>query len=682
MNLPVSIGEILEGKYRLERLIGEGGMGIVFAAQHLTLQQPVAIKILRASDEPTLGERFLREARAASQIGSQHVARVFDVGSLGDGTPYMVMELLQGCDLDQLVAQEGPLPVARAVAYVLQACEALSEAHSVGIVHRDLKPANLFLAQRPDGSEIIKLLDFGISKQLANATTSPSALTATNSILGSPQFMAPEQLVSSRDVDLRADIWSLGVVLHELLTGSPAFPAVTVAEMYTAILRDDPERVSVRRPEVPPELETVILRCLEKDVELRFTTIADLVAALAPFAPPEAQLSVQRVQRVIGAVAPTMPDPDSAEPIPGAPTCSPSGDGTLLTPAVPPPAPAAWPQTAAVPLPSEPLTTTQPSAGAMMTPTATPLPHTTGAPVVMQQSAPPMAPHPQPVLGSLGQTGLAAPRPPSRRWVWVLASIGAVGLIGMVVAVLLTRLGAAPRAGEEPHPAERDETAGEDLKIAESSRLSRSERKRARAALTLGERLLQKGHLERAEKRALKVLDGLDELGVTPGTVSALGARAQRLRAAVEIARFRKTVQLCRSTNLGSGLVGAKLGEVLQAVGVAQQKANQQIALVTHWGPPGLARCVYAEIADLHCEMAEMYLDMVDKRAAQARGLANDGLQRHLHSSAKTQIDAAQRQTGYAPRLFPNSKRCSEALRTVIKRTQQLRDRSERLKSR
>jgi len=229
-------GEILAGKYRVERVLGWGGMGVVVAAHHLELDQRVALKFLspQALASAEIVARFAREARAAVRIKSEHVARVTDVGQLDNGSPFMVMEYLDGVDLSGWLAQKGPLPAEQAVDFVLQACEALAEAHALGIVHRDLKPANLFCIRRADGNLSIKVLDFGISKVTApGASSSSPDMTGTTVIVGSPFYMSPEQMFSSRGVDARTDIWSLGVVLFELLTGALRFESI--AELAVAL---------------------------------------------------------------------------------------------------------------------------------------------------------------------------------------------------------------------------------------------------------------------------------------------------------------------------------------------------------------------------------------------------------------------------------------------------------------
>lgn len=292
----MSPGDILAGKYRVERVLGQGGMGVVVAAKHLHMDQRVAIKFLlpELTSHPETVARFAREANAAVKIQSEHVGRVMDVGTLETGAPYMVMEYLEGSDLSDLVAHRGPLPWHEVVEYVLQACEAIAEAHVAGIVHRDLKPANLFLIRRADGSPCIKVLDFGISK--AADAASGSALTQTAAMMGSPKYMSPEQLKSTRDVDARTDIWALGVIFYELLSGEGAFRADTMPQLYVAIIQDPPQ--PLRRPDVPPGLIQVILRCLEKDPTRRFQSVAELAAALHEFAPVHARRSVERISRI------------------------------------------------------------------------------------------------------------------------------------------------------------------------------------------------------------------------------------------------------------------------------------------------------------------------------------------------------------------------------------------------
>ncbi|WP_170319774.1 serine/threonine-protein kinase [Polyangium spumosum] len=287
MDTSVRPGEVLLGKYRVERVLGKGGMGLVVAARHLSLGELFAIKFLSTStiENAEVIERFEREARAAARLRGEHVARVHDVGRMENGAPYMIMEYLDGSDLHALVRRRGPLPVEEAVAYVLQACDGIAEAHAAGIVHRDLKPANLFLIRRPNGSPCVKVLDFGVARQTG---VEEVALTATGVMLGSPMYMAPEQIARSKSVDARSDIWAMGVVLYELLTARGPFQGQTVLELVAAILQEEPPRPSELRPDLPAALEAVILRCLRKRSEERFQSMGELAAALDEASRPAA----------------------------------------------------------------------------------------------------------------------------------------------------------------------------------------------------------------------------------------------------------------------------------------------------------------------------------------------------------------------------------------------------------
>ncbi|MDB4938687.1 MAG: Serine/threonine protein kinase PrkC, regulator of stationary phase [Labilithrix sp.] len=295
-------GDVVAGKYRVERVLGEGGMGYVLGARNITLDEPVAIKILKP-DAVASGDavaRFFREARAAVRMKGEHVAKVLDVGALDDGTPYMLMELLEGADLSAVVERSGGLPIATAVDYVLQTCEALAEAHALGIVHRDIKPSNLFLTTGVDGLPSVKVLDFGISKatNAIDATRPDFGLTETQTVMGSPQYMAPEQMRSSRRVDGRTDIWGLGTILHELLTGEPPFVASSMPELFAMILQDPAPSLRTRRNDVPPELDAVVLKCLEKSPDARPATVLELARMLAPFASALSAGAASRVERV------------------------------------------------------------------------------------------------------------------------------------------------------------------------------------------------------------------------------------------------------------------------------------------------------------------------------------------------------------------------------------------------
>jgi serine/threonine protein kinase len=300
----VHLGDVLAGKYRIERILGVGGMGVVVAAHHLQLDEKVAIKFLlpEALGSAEAVARFEREARAAVKIKSEHVARVSDVGTLENGSPYMVMEFLEGGDLSAWLEQNGPLAVELAVEFLLQACEAIAEAHALGIVHRDLKPANLFVIRRADALYSIKVLDFGISKTTGFGSSGANmGMTKTNAVMGSPLYMSPEQMESSRNVDPRTDIWAIGVIFHELLTGAVPFNGDTLPEVCVKIATQSPPSLRVARPDISPSFEAVVLRCLEKDRTKRYANVAELAHALATFAPKRARASVERIARVIQA---------------------------------------------------------------------------------------------------------------------------------------------------------------------------------------------------------------------------------------------------------------------------------------------------------------------------------------------------------------------------------------------
>ncbi|HVJ92793.1 MAG TPA: serine/threonine-protein kinase [Labilithrix sp.] len=281
-------GDTIAGKYVLERLLGQGGMGAVFAAKHIKLSKAVAIKIMLAdASSPEAAQRFINEGRAAANIQNEHVVRVDDVDE-EMGYAYMVLELLDGEDLAQVLEREPArhLPPRVAVGYVLEALRGVAQAHAIGIVHRDLKPSNHFLAKRKDGSVVVKVLDFGISKAQGSSAlaASPSALTSTKAMLGSPLYMSPEQLRSSKNVDQRADIWAIGVILYELMTGSVPFMGENLGELFAAILETDPVPMRSRVEGIPPALEEIVMRCLQRKPEHRYQTAVELTEALAPFA--------------------------------------------------------------------------------------------------------------------------------------------------------------------------------------------------------------------------------------------------------------------------------------------------------------------------------------------------------------------------------------------------------------
>lgn len=293
-------GAVLDGKYRLESVLGTGGMGVVWLATHLGLEARVAVKMIRpelAQDELVI-HRMLCEARAAAQLRGQHVVRVLDVARLPSGAPYLVLEYLEGNDLFEQVATHGPIAVDEAVDWMLQACEALAEAHATGIVHRDLKPENLFLAVQPDGSRALKILDFGVSKRLQGEGQGDRRATQDGCIVGSPNYMAPEQVRGWPTVDPRADIWSLGAILYELVTGVCPFDAGSVAEICRMVMAEPPPPMRTFRPDLPEELEQVILRCLEKDRERRYASVDALARDLAAFGSGRALARAVHVTRI------------------------------------------------------------------------------------------------------------------------------------------------------------------------------------------------------------------------------------------------------------------------------------------------------------------------------------------------------------------------------------------------
>ncbi|HWA73724.1 MAG TPA: serine/threonine-protein kinase [Polyangiaceae bacterium] len=308
--LPVPIGTVVAGRYRVDRVLGAGSMGVVAAAFHLEFEQAVAIKFVSpdALGEPEVAARFRREVRAAAKIKSEHVARVLDVGALETGLPYMVMEFLEGRTLEDELSARGSLPVAVAVDYVLQAIEALAEAHAGGIVHRDLKPANLFVSRRADRSRVVKVLDFGVSKSLADSESS-LRLTRTGTIVGSPLYMAPEQLRAEKTPDLRSDIWALGAILFELVSGRTPHSANSIPDLYAKLLRDAPSAISRHGAEIAPEFEAIVRRCLRLEPAERFANVSELAEALLPFAPARARVHAERARGVLFPGGPQQSEP-------------------------------------------------------------------------------------------------------------------------------------------------------------------------------------------------------------------------------------------------------------------------------------------------------------------------------------------------------------------------------------
>lgn len=302
----LTAGTLIAGKYRVERELGRGGMGVVVAATHVDLDQHVAIKILQKSAalSPDALARFSREAKAAAKIRSEHVTRVMDVGKLEDGLTYIVMEYLEGSDLAEMLRQEGQLRISDAAEYILQACEGIAAAHAAGIVHRDIKPANLFVARQRGRADKIKILDFGVSKISDGAAGEKQASTTqTGQVFGSPMYMSPEQLEAAITVDGRTDIWALGVVLFELLAGKPPFQGKSSANIMSSVLRDPAPKLRSIRPDVPAALEEVVARCLEKDREFRYATVIDLAESIAPFCGKGAEDAVNRIYQILAHAA-------------------------------------------------------------------------------------------------------------------------------------------------------------------------------------------------------------------------------------------------------------------------------------------------------------------------------------------------------------------------------------------
>ncbi|XYH95120.1 protein kinase domain-containing protein [Sorangium sp. So ce1128] len=360
-------GDVLAGKYRIERVLGAGGMGVVFAAWHLVLERRVAVKFLlpEAAALPDAGARFLREARAAAALDGQHIARVIDVGTLDSGAAYMVLEYLTGDDLGHVLQTRGPLPLAEAADYLLQACEALAEAHARGIIHRDLKPKNLFLTRRPDGTPLLKVLDFGLSKFIATGdSVKEASLTATGLIMGSIHYMSPEQIRSLKYADVRTDIWALGVILYRMLTGRQPFEGDSVTAVTAAIMMDTPTSILTLRPDLPPAVGALVGRCLAKDPAARVQSVTEIARVLAPFGSQRARLSFESIDRLLPEPGARAGYPTVAGARSGAPgTSSPSWDA----------APGA-PEAATAPMPVRPGMTSSPGSEAAGTAHGT-LPH-------------------------------------------------------------------------------------------------------------------------------------------------------------------------------------------------------------------------------------------------------------------------------------------------------------------
>lgn len=296
------------GDYVVEKIIGEGGMAVVASARHVHYPHQVAIKMMlpEVARRKELVARFEREQRNLARLQSDHAVRSYGAGT-HQGRPYMLLELLEGLDLAEKLKRDGPMDVDEAVLYVLQACHAVAEAHAVGIIHRDIKPANLFLSRRDDGSACIKVLDFGISKEtgLSKQVDEPS-LTQATGVVGSPWYMSPEQMISSKDVGPATDIWALGVTLYELLTKSIPFAARTTEDVCQRILHDEPTPLRRIRVMLPGGLEAIVMRCLRRRPQERWASVADFAQRLTDFGPEHSRHALDKIYRL---VPPTERDP-------------------------------------------------------------------------------------------------------------------------------------------------------------------------------------------------------------------------------------------------------------------------------------------------------------------------------------------------------------------------------------
>ncbi len=297
----VLVGEIIDGKYLVQRWIGQGGMAAVYIAEHQELCRTVAIKVFRPFVQDTDLRRMQREAQALASLNNEHVVTVYDIGQLPDGEPFIVMEALEGRDFLTLLNDRGPLPVSEACDLLMQACEGVACAHSCGLIHRDLKPANLFLTERVDLPPCVKVLDFGLAKprRRGDWAALKTPLTREGQVLGTPGYMSPEQWLGAAALDHRTDIWALGIVLFELLTARHPFDAPSITATAAAILEQPPPPLAEFRKDVPEELANVINTCLEKQAANRYEDMAELAKALVPFADQEASVRSARIVEVL-----------------------------------------------------------------------------------------------------------------------------------------------------------------------------------------------------------------------------------------------------------------------------------------------------------------------------------------------------------------------------------------------
>lgn len=541
----ISTGRVLDGRYRIEEKIGEGGMGVVLAAHHVGLGQRLAIKLMRADADPVWRRRFLREAQAASRIESEHVARVFDVGVTEEGVPFLVMEYLEGRDLAEVIA-DGPLSIEDALTFTIHACRALGAAHDLGIVHRDVKPANLFLTRRDDGRPCVKLLDFGISKHQLEIGCS---LTGTHAVLGSPQFMSPEQLASCRDVDPRADVWSLGATLFELLTGEHVFEGTSLAELCTAIMRDAPRELGDYRFDAPPELDAVIADCLEKDPAARIGSARELEDRLTALF--ELPLSSRRQLHV----------PTERPPIP---TIIMTPDELLDET----PSPSLRPVVTAPPRPVAP---PQPVGGRPWRVIAASLVGLLALALTLDTPAPP------PPLSK------AAPRreaPPAER------------------DATPPPIERAPRP--EPASPAPPPSHVAPSRFSDSGHISDTHRQSIEDGLEKARNALAEGNVARARSRANAAMRRLRGVGVRPNeSVSSLGARVSLLQGEIEGAALRALLEMPLDRDAAERLV-PELERLLGRAQLAYQ-------LVRGWGVASFYRCAVAETSALQLAVGRSF---------------------------------------------------------------------------
>jgi serine/threonine protein kinase len=302
-------GQLIDGRYQIDYVLGVGSMGIVYGARHAAVGKLVAIKALRAhlaSDAEAI-QRFNAEATAATSIGNQHIVETFDFGRLPDGTAYMVMEYLEGRSLAELIEEFSPLPLERITKIGVQIAEALNAAHLAGIVHRDLKPDNIFLCERDGDPDFVKILDFGIAK----FGVSQARLTQAGAVFGTPAYMSPEQALG-KATDGRTDVYALGVMLYEMACGRVPFSGENAIAVLSMHANEEPEPLSQRKPDVSPELEAIVNKCLQKDLDGRYVSMAELAADLARLASGMPVRAEARSETALPAVAP----PDEAVVLP------------------------------------------------------------------------------------------------------------------------------------------------------------------------------------------------------------------------------------------------------------------------------------------------------------------------------------------------------------------------------